>query len=135
MELNIRGLTEEDWPIIKDWWSYHFDSSPEKESFPDNGLSGVIAEKKGIPVSACFIYTTNSDIAFLEWILSNPKYNEKDRSNIIDSMLIAAENIIRSQGFKYIFGFTTKQRLAERLERLGHTITNTSSFELIKSLN
>lgn len=134
MGLNIRDLQEKDWDILEEWWSHHFGKMPEKDSFPDNGASGIIAESKGVPVCACFIYTTNSSIAFLEWIISNPNYNNKDRSIVIDNMLIAAENIIRSKGFKYIFGFTTKEKLAKRLERLGHTITNTSSFELIKTL-
>ena len=39
----------------------------------------------------CFIYSTNSKVAFLEWILSNPEYTEDDRSELIDIMLVAAE--------------------------------------------
>jgi|10_taG_2_1085330.scaffolds.fasta_scaffold72725_2 hypothetical protein len=135
MKLNIRRLKETDWDTLENWWSFHFNTIPNKESFPDNGIGGIIVENNNIPVCMCFIYSTNSKVAFLEWILSNPEYKEDDRSELIDIMLVAAEKIIKQQGYKYIFGFTTKKRLAERLEKLGHIITNENSYEVVKSLN
>ena len=134
MELNIRRLTENDWDTLVIWWQHHFNAVPAKDFLPGEGLSGIIIEKQNTPICACFIYSTNSKVAFLEWTISNPEYKEADRSSIIDTLLLAAEQVIKDQGFKYIFGFTTKENLARRLEKLGHTITHSNSFELIKTI-
>ena len=85
MKLTARRLTEKDYSTIVEWWKSWPEWEPlAQEMLPENGTGGIIIEKEGEPIVAGFLYGTNSKIAWMEWIISNPKYRiKKDREQAI----------------------------------------------------
>ena len=132
MELNIRRLKESDWESLIQWWEWWKWNPLPKEYMPDNGLGGLIVEKNNIPIVAGFIYFTNSKGALLEWIVSNPKYKEKDRKEAIELLIMGAEEVCKAQGFKYMFTIGRNKHLIEVHKKLNWSVDNTPSYEIIK---
>tara|TARA_R110000822_G_scaffold58037_1_gene145466 strand:- start:2895 stop:3302 length:408 start_codon:yes stop_codon:yes gene_type:complete len=135
MELNIRMLKDSDWNTLVEWWNAWPEwQAPAKEFLPDNGKGGFIVEKQNKPIVAGFLYTTNSKAALLEWIVSNPKYRENDRSKAIELLIEGAESVCKKQGIKYIFSIGRTQQLINTHKKLGYTVDEKPSHEIIKTL-
>jgi len=81
-KLKFRPLEEEDYETICKWWDFWFKRSLPKEFLPDDGKSGFMIEKNNQLVACGFLYITNSKVAFLGWVISNPKYKQKDRKKV-----------------------------------------------------
>ena len=95
--LMVRDLNEKDYDILTGWWKWWRWSIPEKDFLPGNATSGLMIEKNNIPIVAGFIYTSNSSLCYLDWIISNPKYREKDRKQAIELLISEAENKMKKK--------------------------------------
>tara|TARA_B110000483_G_scaffold1095_1_gene1257 strand:+ start:71 stop:478 length:408 start_codon:yes stop_codon:yes gene_type:complete len=135
MELNIRMLKDSDWNTLVQWWSdWPGWAAPPKDFLPDNGKGGFMVEKNNQPIVAGFLYTTNSKAALLEWIVSNPKYREDDRGKAIELLIEGAEEVCKKQGIKFIFSIGRTKQLINTHKKLGYTVDEKPSHEIIKIL-
>jgi len=135
MKLNIRRITENDWNFLPDWWAgWKGWMQPSRDSLPDNGLGGLIVEKQNKPIVAGFIYTTNSKGAWIEWIISDPKYREDDRQQALELLIQGAENVLKNQGFKYLLFVGKHKNLINTFEKFGWHVDKTPSYELMKKI-
>ena len=91
MKLNVRELRESDWETLTGFWKSwpEWKTPPTKELLPLNGCGGVMICKGEQPVMAGFLYLTNSKVAWLEWIVSNPDYREDDRKEALELLQMA----------------------------------------------
>ncbi len=136
MELNIRRLTENDWSFLPKWWEqWPKWKTPSRDALPDNGLGGLIVEKKGKPIIAGFIYTTNSKGVWFEWLISDPQYRDNDRQEALELLIKGAENVCKSQGYKYILFIGRHSNLINTFKSLGWSADESPSYELIKIIN
>ena len=133
-ELTVRDLTEEDYEIICEWWKWWRWPVLSKSALPDNGKSGFIVEKNNIPIVCGFLYLTNSTGALLEWIVSNPKYKEKDRKEAIELLINSAEASCKNMGITYMFSIGRSKHLIQTHEKLGWYVNEKPSYEIIKKL-
>ena len=75
MKFNLRVLEKDDYDTkLIHWWKDWGFEAPKKNLLPANGLGGIMIEYDKTPVAAGFVYETNSDIAWVEWIISNKKF-------------------------------------------------------------
>ena len=105
-----------------------------KDFLPDNGKGGFMVEKQDQPIVAGFLYTTNSNAALLEWIVSNPKYREDDREKAIELLIEGAESVCKKQGIKYIFSIGRNKHLINTHKKLGYQIDDKPSYEITKQI-
>ncbi len=133
--MNTRRLKEEDYNTLKEWWDFWPDwEAPPRDLLPNNGTGGVIVEKQGIPIVAGFLYTTNSKMVLLEWVISNPEYRESDRKDAIYILITACEKIIKDLGYTYAVTITRNQHLINKHKDLGWSQDTKPSYELVKVL-
>lgn len=133
MEFNIRRTNEADWDTLVEWWdSWPEWQAPPKDFLPDDGNGGIMVEKNNIPIVAGFLYFTNSNVGWLEYVISNPDYKEQDRSEAIKLLITAAENVFKGQGVKYVFSIGRNKHLINKHKELGWIVDETPSNELIK---
>ena len=130
--MNIRVLTEEDYGTIMEWWTRWEWPVLPRHMLPDNGKSGYMVEKDDKLIVCGFLYLTNSKIAWLEWIVSNPDYREKDRKQAIELLIKGAENVCKNQGIRYIFSIGRSQHLINTHKQLGYTVDEKPSYEITK---
>ena len=77
-ELDFRLLNEEDYEIICEWWRWWRWTPVERELLPNNGTGGFMVHSNNVDICAGFLYTTNSNLCHIEWIVSN--YEIKDKT-------------------------------------------------------
>jgi hypothetical protein len=134
MELTVRALQESDWDTLQEWWTKWNWPIMSKEMLPLNGCGGLIVCKGDIPVIAGFLYLTNSNIAWLEWIISNKDYKEADRKEALKTLILELENIALSVGKNIIFSVSKSNSLISMHKELGYTIDESPSYEIIKKI-
>ena len=136
MELNIRRLIDSDWDTLVSWWEAWPDWEVLHRDFlPDNGKGGFMVEKNNTPIVAGFLYTTNSKVVLLEWIISNPDYKEIDRQDAIELLINGAESVSKESGYKYMFSIVRNKHLIETHKKLNWKVDSKSSHELVKIIN
>lgn len=136
MKFNIRKLTENDWDTLVSWWdAWPTWVNPPKDFLPDNGTGGLIIEKNNIPIVAGFLYFTNSAAVLLEWIISNPKYKEKDRKEAIETLIESAEIFCKNNNKKYMFSIGRNKSLINIHKKLNWSIDEKASYEITKKIN
>ena len=93
-----------------------------------------MVEKGDKKILAGFLYTTNSKGAWVEYIISDPNYREDDRQQALELFIEAAENVLKSQGFKYLLFVGKHKNLINTFEKCGWFVDKTPSYELMKKI-
>ena len=133
-KLIFRTLKEEDYKTICTWWKWWRWPALPRTALPDNGKSGFMVEKNGEPIVSAFLYLTNSTGALLEWVVSNPKYRQDDRSEAIELLINEAEKFCKAMGITFIFSIGRSKHLMDTHEKLGWHVDKKSSHEIIKNI-
>jgi hypothetical protein len=76
--MKIRWISNDDYATLVEWWKFWRFVPPTQEILPNNGLSGlVVTDENDNMICAGFLYATNSPIAWIEFIVSNPNVKDK----------------------------------------------------------
>jgi RimJ/RimL family protein N-acetyltransferase len=136
MELTIQRLTESDYDnILVGWWSDWKWTAPQQDFLPDNGTGGFIVYDGEIPVCAGFVYVTNSSVAWVEWVISNRNYTDREGRKLALRLLIQSlTNISINSGSKYIYTLIKNQSLMKVYEEIGYIKGDSSATEMIKKI-
>tara|TARA_R100000935_G_scaffold50804_1_gene76904 strand:- start:7444 stop:7848 length:405 start_codon:yes stop_codon:yes gene_type:complete len=133
--MKSRKITEEDYPIIAEWWTKWGWPVIPQDKLPGNGTSGIIiTTENDKPIVAGFIYFTNSTGAFLEWVVSDPEYLNEDRATAISALITSAELVCKDAGSKYIISIGRNKSLMQKHKELGWHVDNKPSHEMTKIL-
>lgn len=137
MELNTRALQESDWETLVSWWLAWKDwgTNPSKDMLAQDGTGGLMVEKDGVPIIAGFLYFTNSKVAWMEWIVSDPEYKEKDRGDALELLINSLESIAKESGMKIILSIGRNKSLMNMHTKLGYTVDKDPSYEISKIIN
>ena len=71
MQFTIRPLEYKDYDeLLLKWWKDWRVVAPSRDFLPSDGLGGYIVYDGDVPVCAGFIYNTDSNVAWCEFIVS-----------------------------------------------------------------
>ena len=136
--MNVRRLQDSDWDMLQEWWlGWPGWVPPQKDFLPGDGTGGLIVEKDNKPIVGGFLFLgVDLKIAYFGWIVSNPKYREKDRDLAMEMLITKSEEFCKSIGKKYLCSFVNKQSptLLRAHKKLGWDISKVTSHELTKIL-
>ena len=133
MIFDIRLLNDTDYEnILVGWWNDWKWTAPSKDFLPDSGL---IVYDGDIPVCAGYLYTTNSGVAWVDWIISNFDYKDKEnRKQALNLLVDTLTNISKDSGFKYCYALIKNKSLINIYKELGYTQADSYTSEMIKKL-
>lgn len=136
MNLSARKLKESDYEdTLLGWWSDWGWVAPEKEMLPENGTGGIIIFCGDIPVCSGFLYTTNSGIAWVEFIISNKKFTDRSvRLDALTLLINSLTNIAKTIGHKYAYTILKNKSLISKFKDIGYTEGDIECVEMIKYL-
>lgn len=134
MELNIRALKDTDWENMSSWWKWWRWPEVSKETLPLNGCGGIMVCKGEIPIAAGFLYLSNSKVAWLDWIVSNPQYREPDRKEALETLIIALEQVAIQENYSIIISIARNKSLINIHKKLGYTVDESPSYEISKKI-
>jgi hypothetical protein len=134
--LIVRPLNEDDYEhILMEWWRQWGWRAPMRDFLPDNGTGGIMIMDGDIPVCAGFMYLTNSKVAWVDWIISNREYNERDtRKKAIKLLVDSLTNICKSSGAKYAYALIKNESLIKTYEAVGYFKGDSYAHEMRKPL-
>jgi len=130
MNLTSRPITEEDIKgKLSDWWKdWGFDVAPIG-FLPD---CGIMVASDGIDVCAAFMYTTNSNVAWISWIISDKNYRIKpNRKNALTFLIDDISRAAKEFGFEYCYINFDNAHLIPICEELGF-VKGSKTQEMIK---
>lgn len=127
-----RILIDDDYSTLVDWWKQFRFPPVAQEMLPNNGLGGIIVSKDGIDICAGFLYTTNSKLAWIEFIVSNFEYKSPDRKDAIKHLINDLCAIAKDLGFKAVFTSVKNQSLIKHFEHNG--FIQSKATEMVKLL-
>ena len=125
--MNIKKFDALDYEKICSWWERHGWPSIPLDFLP----------KTGIIVDDCaagFIYSTDSSVCLLEFVVVDPRIEKTKRRLALDCLLCEVEKIAKNQGFKIIFTSVSHKGLIERYKTNGYSVSDNNMTNLIKVL-
>lgn len=135
--MDIRIVKYEDYDILKEWWSFWRFPAPSPLLLPqyEEGLfNGLLISEKGKDLASGFLYETNSGIAWIEFIVTNPKTTSEERNKAILKLLEELSNSAKELGFLTIFSSVKNENLINKYIENGFSIGTKGTSELIKIL-
>lgn len=134
--MQARRLEYDDYDLLCKWWAAWRWTPPTRDMLPSNGTSGMILfDDNGTPLCAGFLYTTNSAMAWVEFIVSNP--DVKDKKVRKDALIALIEGITyaaKALGSKMCYTIAVNQSLINRYIECGYKRTGNGYTELIKTI-
>jgi hypothetical protein len=136
MAFNIRPLNISDYDtILLGWWKDWEWTAPEKDFLPNDGTGGIMVLDGEVPVCAGFMYTTNSKVAWIDWIVSDRNYRKKPhRKEAISLLVDTLTNVSRNTGHKYGYALIKHPSLIDTYKELGYIKGDGYTGEMIKVL-
>lgn len=127
-------LTDDDYPVLCGYWRWHRFPAPYKDCLPEDGKGGLMVMKNGVNICAGFLYLTNSRLSWLEFIVSNPDYREKDRAEAIQCLIYELTYLAKRQGCRGVFTSVKNQNLIKHYEACGYVNNGKGTIEMVKVL-
>lgn len=134
MGLTTRALQESDWETLQEWWKKWDWPIMSKDMLPLNGCGGLMIYKGDQLIAAGFLYLSNSKVAWLDWIISNPEYKESDRKQALALLIDELEKVALAQDYSIIISIARNKSLINIHKELGYTIDENPSYEISKKI-
>mgnify|MGYP003403728701 FL=1 len=132
MEMKINLIEQSDYNQFCEWWNYWKFPIPSKEILPNDGIGGLkLTDENGIDLIAGFLYETNSGIAWIEFIVSNPNIKNRNiRKEAKKNIILYLSLLAKEKGYKAIFSSLKDQWLINSFIENGYVKSNEKTFEL-----
>lgn len=131
--MEVRYLDDRDYDVLASWWKDWRWTPPPKDMLPQNGRGGLMITKDGEDICAGFIYFTNSSTAWVEFIISNFQYKNKEgRKEAILLLIQALSEVAKDNNCKYIYTSLKNEQLINHYAACGFEKGSTGCTEMIK---
>lgn len=115
--MEARRFIVEDFPPVASWWTARKWPTIPLDLLPK---TGVIIEN----YCAGFLYSTDSKICWIEFIVSNPNTDKTERDHAMNLLLDRLITEAEGRGFKAIFTSAKNEHLEQRLSSKGFQKTD-----------
>lgn len=104
------------YPIVYKWWQ-DWDFSPV---VPDMlSTRGIMVFNQGLPICAGWLYSTDSNTALFNWIISSREHKEK-RKGCMEQLFTEAEKLANNLGFGLLGIISVSNPfLSNKVQKLG----------------
>lgn len=135
MAFIIRPLTETDYSdLLVGWWKDWGWTPPARDFLPDDGKGGIIIYDEEQPVCAGFLYTTNSKVAWVEFVISNKEYiKSEERKEALTLLVDTLTSIAKNTGHKFSYALIKNKSLTSIYESLGYIKGDEYVGEMLKA--
>lgn len=130
--LNYRQLTDNDYQdFLCKWWTDNRFPPPPLDFLPNNGKDGIVVfdAETNTNIAAGFVYITNSEVAWIEFIVAN--FEVKDRELRTQAIEFAIKQLIATCGKKYLFTSIKNPNLIKHFLNSGFVVGTQNTTELI----
>ena len=111
------------------WWKDNRFPAPPRDFLPNNGKGGVMVLIEDVPICAGFVYHTNSNVAWIEFIVSN--FEIKDKTIRKEALNYLIQNLIVLANSKYIFSSVKNPSLINHFKNNGFVVGSKGTTEMV----
>ena len=134
MELNVRTLTEKDYELLTKWWlDWGWDPVPQ-DMLPDNGKSGIMIQNGDKPIIAGFLFWSNSNMVWFDWIISDKKCSKIARAKALVTLLQLVEEMVKQAGKKYIITVSDNKSLISTFKKKNWYVDKDPLHKIMKKV-
>lgn len=110
--MNVRKYSPLDYEVVGEWFK---DRAFPMEAWmlPSNGW--VYEDQHG-PLAACWLYTGDTPIAFLEWSVTRPKASPLKALKAMKQCIKSAQEFAKDIGLRAVLQFIPDERLVKYYE-------------------
>lgn len=119
------------YPMLCEWWESHKWPVMPRQFLPQ---TGIISKKDDVYLCAGFLYKTDSDLCWLEYLISNRQGLREYHSEGVDKCIEALLNEAKRSQFKAVFTSCRNKPLISRYEKHGFGISDSEMTNLIRVL-
>ena len=129
--MEIRLVTEASYKaVLCKWWKDWRWTPPTFDMLP--GV-GIIVSIDGEDICAGFLYKTDSKMAWIEYVISNFEYKDREnRKKAIEFLINVLSEFANDNGFKYLYTSLKSKSLIERYANCGFITGDSNCQEMIK---
>lgn len=121
---------KEDYEFLKQWWLRHGKVAPDLEFLSDIGIVYIDDDER--PVAAGFIYTTNSKMALLEYLVTDPLAPIFKRGIAVKQLIKFGIEESKRNGAKVIITSVKNKKLINFYKKIGFIEDSGESKNMIK---
>jgi hypothetical protein len=130
--MECRYFEAEDYDNIVKWWNFWRFPAPSLEMLSS---IGIIVSLDGVDIVCGWLYTTNSAMAHVEFIVSNPEVRDRDVRaaaiiGLINELCISAKEL----GYKYAYTTLVNKNLQNKFKDYGFLEGSVNCTEYVKIL-
>lgn len=130
-DFRYRIILDDDYKLLCSWWKAWSFPCPPRECLPKNGL--IVCDEEG-PLYAGFLFFTDSNIAWMEWIVSNKEASPERKRGALDYLVFLFSEMAKGAGVRYVFTSTVRTEFVNSLRRCGFDVGDKGVYQLIKNL-
>jgi len=104
--INVRSFHQGDYEMCCKWWEWWWRNGqgPVPRAFLPKDERCFVIEKDNIPIACYFLFIMEpKTVGWATYLVSNPKYKEKDRRDIIKLLIKKVEKEAKKYGIMQLF--------------------------------
>jgi hypothetical protein len=129
--MNIIKFDHTKYELLCEWWKDHNWPNISLESLP---TTGYIIEKNETKVCAGFLYKSDSNITWLEFIISNKKCNYETKQEGLDLLIKTLCDEAKKDGYSIVFTSCSHNGLIEKYSNNGFKKTDINMTNMMRVL-
>ena len=123
----LRRFQPEDYEEVSQWWRAHGWAPVPLQALPVTGLI--------VPgIAAGWLYKTDSSLAWLEWLVTNPNAAGEARHAALNEVIEAALKEAEIGGAAAVFTSLSDKSLLGRYQRHGFVVSDTGMTNMVRVL-
>ena len=137
-ECFIRPIKIEDFEQLEKWWKSYEEHGiyvPKKKLLPNNGLGGCVVEKENKIIACAFLYLTNSALGYIDYLIADPSYREKDREYMLLKLAVYATEVAKKNGCETVWAITKNKKLLSMAEKAGFFEISKEEYKVVYFIN
>lgn len=130
--MRTRDYQDADYRFVSNWWALHNWPAVPRQYLPKTGV--IVENDSGLPICAGFLYKTDSKLAWVEYIVSDPLSDTIERGQALDTLINAIIEMAKSMEFEALFTSSVHERLKARYQEHGFIATDTGVTHFVRNL-
>jgi hypothetical protein len=123
-KVTFRSFEKGDYEIVCEWWKWwwgSFGAEPIRRGFLPKDKRCYIIESNGVPVASTFLILSYDipAVAWTTYLVSNPDYREKDRRELIETLVKNVEKEAERYGVLQLFTVCGDKHISDIHRNLG----------------
>jgi hypothetical protein len=113
---------------ICDWWRRQGWEPIPLDMLPKTGL---VVEEKGLPLAAGFLYSSDANISWFEFMVTNPDTEKRVNLKAINLLVESILKRSKEMGYPLCFTSTIRPGLVRIYKKHGFQVGDTGSTQLV----